>query len=222
MRRHDRVFLRHGAPFRAACAEIDPAAQACVRQWIDAGRPLVAARQTGEPEAVRLGLTLPTAQGRKRLGIVVERRDVAAVRAPLGISQCLCRLPASDAVALSVLESSLERAGVAAGVYGSLAWEVMADAAYRHAESDIDLVCDVHSLSQLCLSIAALRQCASRLAGRLDGEIRLPNGDAVAWRELADRLDSPQASVLVKGAREVGLLSVQDLLGSLGGERRCA
>lgn len=222
MRRHDRVFLRYGTPFRSACAEIEPAVQACVREWIDAGRPLVAARQPSAASGVVLGLTLPTALGRKRLGVLVEARDISVVRAPLSLADCLQRLPSHEAEALRGLERHMGRLGVVPGVYGSLAWEVIADAVYRHADSDIDLICDVSSLSQLCVTLAALRQCAASLAGRLDGEIRFPNGDAVAWKELAQHVDSPQASVLVKGAHEVGLLTVQELLASLAEERRRA
>lgn len=222
MRRHDRVFLRYGTPFRSACAEIEPAVQACVREWIDAGRPLVAARQPSAAPGVVLGLTLPSAQGRKRLGVLVEARDISVVRAPLPLAECLPRLPYSEAEALRGLERNLGKLGVVPGVYGSLAWEVIADAAYRHADSDIDLICDISSLSQLCVTLAALRQCAASLAGRLDGEIRFPNGDAVAWTELARHVDSPQASILVKGVHEVGLLTVQELLASLAEERRRA
>lgn len=222
MRRHDRVFLVPGASFRPACAELEPGVQAAVRQWIDAGRPLVAARQASGQAGVLLGLTLPTAQGRHRVGLRVARQDVAATRAPLSVAQCLSRLPATEAEALSHLAASLAKLGVEAGVYGSLAWEVIADAACRHAESDIDLICDVNSLSQLCVTLAALRQCAASLGGRLDGEIRLPNGDAVAWKELERQIDSPQASVLVKGEQAVGLLTVQDFLAGLVEERRRA
>lgn len=215
MRRHDRVFLVPGASFRPACAEIEAGVQAAVRKWIDAGRPLVAARQAPDRPGVVLGLTLPTAQGRQRVGVLVERQDIAATRSPLSVAQCLPRLPAAEAGPLALLEENLAGVGVEAGVYGSLAWEVMADAAYRYAESDIDLICDVRSLAQLGPTLAALRQCAARLGGKLDGEIRLPNGDAVAWKELDRQVDAPQASVLVKGERIVGLLTVQELLASL-------
>lgn len=222
MRRHDRVFLVHGAAFRSACAEFEPGVRAAIRQWIDAGRPLVAARQSPAGDEVLLGLTLPTAQGRRRLGLRVERRDIAATRPPLSVPQCLSRLPAAEAEVLAHFAASLAKVGVEAGVYGSLAWEVIADAAYRHAESDIDVICDVHSLLQLRVALAALRQCAASLGGRLDGEIRLPNGAAVAWKELERQVDFPQASVLVKGERAVGLLSVQALLAVLTEERRRA
>lgn len=180
------------------------------------------ARQPADRQGVLLGLTLPAAQGRQRVGLVVERGDIAAIHAPLSISACLRRLPEGDARELAHLEQSIFKAGAAVGVYGSLAWEVIADAAYRHADSDVDLICDISSLSQLCVTLAALRRCAARLDCGLDGEIRFPNGDAVAWKELAQQVDDPQASVLVKGMESIGLLTVQELLGSLLGERRRA
>lgn len=222
MRRHDRAILRHGAVFNEACTAFPPAMEDCIRQWIDAGRSFVVARQPMDRPGVLLGLTLPTAQGRQRVGLVVERGDIASIQAPLTISECLHRLAEDDAREMAHLERSMAKVGTLTGVYGSLAWEVIAEAEYRHADSDIDLICDVSSLSQLCVTLAALRRCAERLAGRLDGEIRFPNGDAVAWKELARQVDDPQASVLVKGEAAIGLLTVQELLGSLLEERRRA
>ena len=101
------------------------------------------------------------------------------------------------------------------GVFGSLAWEVLSGEDYRHAESDIDLIIDVDTMAQLDAMLLALQLAASQLPCRLDGEIRLPDGSAVAWREFAANRDKPTAGVLVKGPREVALLPMQSLLASL-------
>jgi len=215
-------MLRPGADFRDACAAFPPGVPENIREWIDAGRSFVVARQPANRPGVLLGLTLPAAQGRQRVGLIVDCGDIAAIHAPLSISECLHRLPVGDARELVHLERGIAKVGASSGVYGSLAWEVIAEAPYRHADSDVDLICDVSSLSQLCVTLAALRRCAARLDSGLDGEIRFPNGDAVAWKELARQIDDPQANVLVKGPEAIGLLTVQELLGSLLEERRRA
>jgi phosphoribosyl-dephospho-CoA transferase len=102
-----------------------------------------------------------------------------------------------------------------AGVFGSLAWEALSGENYRHAESDIDLIVDVETMAQFDAMLSALQQAAGQLSCRLDGEIRFPDGNAVAWREVAANRESPAAAVLVKGPQEVALQPLQSLLDSL-------
>lgn len=217
MVRHDLVFLHPDAAFRFACGAADPALTAAVREWIEAGRPLVTARQpAGSAEAV-LGLALPLAQARRRVTCLVERRAIARVAPPLAPLRCLARLPADQAEVLAILDKSLNAVGVRVGVYGSLAWEAVSGEAYRTSDSDIDLVCDVHTLAQYHAALQFLEAAAARLSCRLDGEVRFPDGHAVAWREL---LAHPEdlGAVLAKGPAEVRLMPVADLLDSLGAE----
>jgi hypothetical protein len=109
----------------------------------------------------------------------------------------------------------LAAAGVRVGVYGSLAWEALSAEIYRHLESDVDLICDVSSFAQADASVRLLAAAAARLPCRLDGEVRFPNGCAVAWRELAVAWGNADARVLVKGNAEVGLLSLSGMLEQL-------
>jgi len=222
MRRHDLVTLRPGAGWTSPCTEAGSPLWQAAAEWIGRGLPLVAARQPADGAQVLLGLSLPLRHDRQRVGLVVEHSDIAAIHPPLPISECLHRLSERDARELAHLERSIAQVGTLSGVYGSLAWEVIANVPYRHADSDVDLICDVSSLSQLCVTLAALRRCATRLDSSLDGEIRFPNGDAVAWKELARQVDDLQANVLVKGPEAIGLQTVQELLGSLLQERRRA
>ena len=217
MRRHDRVYLRPDAAFRFACAVTDAALSASVQAWIAAGRPLVAARQPAQARELLLGLTLPLAQQRQRVGCLVDASAIAQVQAPLAIGACLQRLPAAYTAPLQALEHGVRASGASIGVYGSLAWEALSGEAYRHADSDIDLICDVHSERQYHTCLHLLAQAAQALPCRLDGEIRFPDGNAVAWREL---LNAPGASseLLVKGELIVGLLPLGALLDSCTAE----
>jgi phosphoribosyl-dephospho-CoA transferase len=217
VRRHDRVYLRPDATFRFACAVTDAALSASVQAWIAAGRPLVAARQPAQASDVLLGLTLPLAQQRQRVGCLVEPAAIAQVQAPLAIGACLQRLPAACAAPLQALEQGIRACGAGIGVYGSLAWEALSGKAYRHADSDIDLICDVRNEHQYRACLDWLAQAAQALPCRLDGEMRFPDGNAVAWREL---LNAPDASreLLVKGELTVGLLPLGALLDSFAAE----
>lgn len=215
MRRHDLVYLHPDAAFETPCAEAGDLFWRSARDWIAAGRPLVAARQAGDGEGVLLGLCLPLAQQRKRLSIQVGRRAVAEIRRPLSIEHCCPRLPTADADVLQQLAAKAVACSANIGVFGSLAWEALSRERYRHAESDIDLIVDVETMAQFDAMLSALKKAAGQLSCRLDGEIRFPDGNAVAWREVAANRESPAASVLVKGPQEVSLQPLQALLETL-------
>ena len=219
MRRHDLVYLHRDAAFATPCAATgDPYWQAA-GDWITAGRPLVAARQPAGGERLLLGLSLPSAWQRKRLSIAVDRSALAESRPPIALGHCLLRLPAAQAEILHRLDAGAAACSVRLGVFGSLAWETLSGESYRHAESDIDLICDIATLDQLDAMLALLQRAAGALPCRLDGEMRFPGGHAVAWQELAAQRSRPAALVLVKGEHEVALQPVQALLATL--EEEC-
>lgn len=215
MRRHDLVYLQRDAAFATPCAENGDAYWQAARDWVAAGRPLVAARQPAGRERLLLGLSLPLALQRKRLSIEVDRSAVAEIRRPVSLGRCLSRLPVEQAAVLRRLEDGAAACGAGLGVFGSLFWETLSGERYRHAESDIDLICDVATPAQCDALLALLQQAAAALPCRLDGEIRFPDGDAVAWQEFAAQRHRPEARVLVKGEQDVGLRPVQDLLATL-------
>lgn len=220
MLRHDLVYLQPEAAWQSPCAAAgSPMAQA-VQRWLAAGRPLVAARQPADEQMLLLGLTLPTGQGRHRLSIRAEPAAVARCRPPLALAQCLHRLPATYALELRMLAERAQAGAITFGVYGSLAWEVISGESYRHQASDIDLICEIASKGQLMIALGELALAADRLPCRLDGEIRFPDGNAVAWREVLAHLQTPEAPVLAKGQRDVALLPLVRLIETLSPEHR--
>ncbi|HXE41129.1 MAG TPA: malonate decarboxylase holo-[acyl-carrier-protein] synthase [Azonexus sp.] len=214
MRRHDLVYLHPDAAFTTPCAAAGSPFWLAARQWIAQGRPLVAARQPAGGGPFCLGLALPLHQERKRLGILAEAGQIADVRAPLAVGQCVHRLAPPTGDRLLALAKTIAASGARLGVYGSLAWEALSGEAYRHTESDIDLICDVADYAQYAWALAAFRDAAAELPCRLDGELRFPNGDAVAWAELAGQPTRGKA-VLIKGEREVALKPLHTLLAGL-------
>lgn len=212
MRRHDLAYLRPDAPFHFHCGATDTALAQRVSAWMQAKRPLVVARQGGNGHELLLGLTLPASEGRRRMGCIVAHQDVLQITQPLSITRCLHHLEAELAAPLAELAARLENQGVQIGVYGSLAWEVLSGERYRHAASDIDVICDVTSLEETEVTLAALGETATRLACGLDGEIRFPDGRAAAWKELRSAWSTTNAQVLVKGPAEVAMVPVASLL----------
>lgn len=215
MRRHDLVYLQPDAAFATPCAAPGDASWQAARQWIAGGRPLVAARQPAAGGPLLLGLSLPARLQRKRLSLSVDRSTIAAIRPPLALADCLSRLPAGQAAVLARLAAQAAACSARLGVYGSLAWEVLSGERYRHADSDIDLICDIDNAGQFAAMLPALRQAAAALPCRLDGELRFPGGNAAAWQEIAGQLGQPGAQILVKGEHEVGLLPLHVLTATL-------
>ncbi|HEX6735876.1 MAG TPA: malonate decarboxylase holo-[acyl-carrier-protein] synthase [Azonexus sp.] len=199
MRRHDRVYLRTDTDFATPCAASGSPAWQAAADWIAAGRPLVAARQPDGDDRVQLGLSLSLAFNRQRLTIRVAPERIAAVRPPIAVRPCLAPLPPAMAAVLLELDLAIGGCGARLGIYGSLAAEALSGEAFRHADSDIDLICDVADRSQVAAALAAFECAAARLPCRLDGELRRPDGWAVAWCEAAGALDQPDRPVLVKG-----------------------
>ena len=114
-------------------------------------------------------------------------------------------------------EAMRELAAIIAGVapqmrvFGSFAWQFFAAdpaAVYVTRESDIDLLLTPARGDQLSAWIALVQNFESRWpAPRLDGEIALPGGDFVSWREFAAR----PKKILVKGADHVSLRPIDDI-----------
>lgn len=170
------------ADWRGACdVESDT-----VRHWVAAGRPLVvAASRAGDTEGtLRLGLALPD---RRRIGLTVAAEAVDRVLGPVRLADVVRDLPAGMQSQADLVLALCPRACV----FGSVAWQAMTGLPYLRATSDLDLLCpagdDPLPLADALAALPALP--------RLDGEIALPDGRAVAWRELARRPDT----VLVKG-----------------------
>ncbi len=215
MRRHDLAYLSPGTAFRFACGNADPGLAGRVRAWIDGGRPLVVARQSAGSAVVALGITFPAHDGRRRVGCLVERASLRRIQPPLPVSAGGRRLPAPIAAVLDRLDVGVSATGAHLGLFGSLAWEALTGETYRHADSDIDVICDLRTGDQLTACLAALDEADRHLPCRLDGEIRFPGGQAVAWREVAAALADPATPVLAKGAADVALVPLRHLLASL-------
>jgi phosphoribosyl-dephospho-CoA transferase len=113
--------------------------------------------------------------------------------------------------AIRELVAMVGRAAPETRVFGSFAWQFFAaDPAisYVTRNSDIDLLLTPAHGAQLEACIALLQNFESRWpAPRLDGEIALPGGNFVSWREFAARPNR----ILVKGADNVSLRPIEDI-----------
>lgn len=210
MRRHDWAYLAPGArPAVAACA---PEVRAWIHTWLAGGGPLVVARQGVPPGRLALGAVAPGRLGRARVACIAAADEVVRVRGPVTAAEAAGVLAPAMAAALVSLQRALRVHGGRLGVYGSIAWSYFTAEDYRHAASDVDVVCDLEAAAGLAGCLAALEAAQATLSCRLDGELRFACGRAVAWRELAAARRDGVPWVLAKGPRDVGMTAVRDLV----------
>jgi len=167
LQRHDLVWLTADGWQRIGTAPWDEQALQILAHWQTKDLPVVVARQReGVVDGhLCLGLPAPWQWERRRLALQVGAADIARVGAfPL----------LSDVVAEPAVND--------ARVYGSYGWQALTGLAYVHADSDLDVLVVADNVSQA----QQVSQClhAWTAPRRVDGEVVLPGGHAVAWREL--------------------------------------
>lgn len=171
-----------------------------IEDWRTQGRPLVVARRqpADDPGTQRLGLATPD---KRRIGVHLATAAIREPSGPLALADALSSAPAPWRSRLEAVVRRADALGVTAGVFGSLAWQHRTGLPYVRPDSDLDLLFAPRRWSVVEGLLDALIGLDGEEAPRLDGEIQLPDGSAVAWRELAAR----PAKLLVKGCADVTL-----------------
>ena len=185
-------------------------AQAVLAQWAVQGWPLIVRRYLPDetrqviPVAAPLPpLPTPPAPSTRRQGLSLQLFDgeVREVMDAVELPAALAAAPVAWRPVMRTLASLGEECGSAPLLYGSLLWQLLTGMPYVTARSDLDLSWRVHSLPQAQSLIAGLVRIERTSPMRLDGELVLPDGGSIAWREYADAPadgDELQDELLVK------------------------
>lgn len=202
--RHQLVRLTPAGWTGVQTGDREPLARAALAHWAAHDLPLVVTRQRADDaNGIALGLPAPTRWGRLRLALSVPSeglRDPQAFPEPAAITPLLT--PEIRA-AWAALTARLAALGVRPQVYGGHGWQALTGLVYLRDGSDLDLWLPVQDAAQAD-AVAALLNAADWRGPRLDGEIGLPDGSAVAWREWLQWRAGQAGAVLVKhrtGAR---------------------
>ncbi|MCJ2012379.1 malonate decarboxylase holo-[acyl-carrier-protein] synthase [Methylobacterium sp. J-076] len=162
--------------------------------WAEAARPLIVRRRVpGEGDAcVPLGLPLPPADGKRRIGLALPPDALRPVPPPT-LAGTAHHAPAAWAPAIDALLALGNAHRLVPRPFGALLWQAVTGLTYLAATSDLDLLWPGPAPRTLLDGLAAIDADAPM---RLDGEILLPDGGGVQWRELRE---APMGgSVLVK------------------------
>ncbi|MEO8755753.1 MAG: malonate decarboxylase holo-[acyl-carrier-protein] synthase [Casimicrobiaceae bacterium] len=212
-RRHDWVYVH--ADTQPVMDNATDVQREWVAHWIARGGPLVVTRQHAAEGLVSLGAVLPASHGAARIASTVPPSAIARQRGPVTAGEAATVLPDHEAAALARFARSVAGHALQLGIYGSTAWEFFTDQGYRHAHSDLDVVCDVASSAGFTACLAAFAEAAHYFPARIDGELRFASGHAVAWRELHDAYHCGASVVLAKGEREIAMLPLRQILAPL-------
>jgi phosphoribosyl-dephospho-CoA transferase len=174
-----------------------------VEGWRQRGLPLVVARRqpADGKDDLRLGLALPD---KRRIGVHVAATSAVTHVGPPTLGAALASAPAGWRPRLGAVVRLGDALDVPTCVFGSLAWQHLSGLRYLRPGSDVDLLFAPRgwgTVEELLTALGGLDGFGPADGPRLDGEILLPDGGAVAWRELAAR----PSKLLVKGPMDVTL-----------------
>lgn len=198
LHRHQLAHLTACAWRRLVAEAPDAVAADCLRHWADRHLPAVVTRQPpGDDDLLALAIAAPLRWERRRLGFRAARAEVAWFDEFPRLERIAERL-APDARAEGLrLCRALAACGATARVYGSHGWRAVSGLGTLRPGSDLDLWIAVSDAGQAD-AVAALLGRPWPALPRLDGELHLPDGAAVAWREWADWRAGRVRALLVK------------------------
>jgi phosphoribosyl-dephospho-CoA transferase len=143
---------------------------------------------------VPAALPLPPVHGKRRVAFSFSPGAAVVVLPPVLLRDAAPAAPAAWQPVIAALIDLGEAVGVTPRVFGGLLWEHATGLPYLTAQSDLDLLWSISDERSAALLVEGLCRLDAGGPIRLDGEVELPDGAAVNWRELASQGDE----VLVK------------------------
>jgi phosphoribosyl-dephospho-CoA transferase len=96
-------------------------------------------------------------------------------------------------------------------VFGALLWEHATGLPYLTSRSDLDLLWSARDAPAAASLLAGLRRLDIGSPVRLDGELELPDGGGVNWREISSESGAFNGEALVKTMNRVEMRKVAAL-----------
>ncbi|MBE7201808.1 MAG: malonate decarboxylase holo-[acyl-carrier-protein] synthase [Parafilimonas terrae] len=208
-RRHDLVRVDPAAWAAWLDTRRDLAGLPHLAGWAEAGCPLIVRRRVpGETgDGIPLGLPMPPADGKRRIGLALPATGLTPLAAP-DLAEVSDHAPAAWRPTIDVLLALGRTHSLAPRPFGSLLWQAVTGLTYLSKTSDLDLLwaCPQRVPTSL---LAGLDAIAADAPMRIDGEILLPDGTGLHWREL--HAAPEEGSILAKGRDGVTLRPVTSL-----------
>jgi phosphoribosyl-dephospho-CoA transferase len=199
MRRHDLVQVEPAAwdaMLRCHPAFVD---LPLVADWARLRRPVIVRRRmVGDcVGGVSAALPLPPCHGKRRLAFSFPAGAAMAAVPPVLLCEAARTTPTPWQSVVTAVLNVADTVKTRPRVFGALLWEHVTGLPYLTANSDLDLLWSVSDELTAELLVERLVKLEAEGPVRLDGELELPDGAGVNWRELAHNSDR-RSQVLVK------------------------
>lgn len=182
-RRHDLVRADARAFADLVQARHDLVGAPHVAGWAARGWPLIVRRYgPGEERSlVPVGLPLPPAAGKRRIGLALPPTALTQLPAPT-LAQAREAAPEAWQPTIDTLLALGAVHGIMPRPFGALLWQALTGLVYLAPASDLDLLWPVAEPTGSFL--ADLARVAEAAPMRIDGEVILADGAGIQWREL--------------------------------------
>jgi phosphoribosyl-dephospho-CoA transferase len=200
LRRHD-LLRAEPAAWQAMLRDHPSVADLpLVADWALLGRPVIVRRRMAGDfsDGVPAALPLPPCHGKRRVAFCFSSGAAVFALPPVSLCDAAHSAPANWKPIISALLKLGKTLKISPRVFGALLWEHTTGLPYLHAQSDLDLIWSVSDEQTARLLVERLRRLDAESPVRLDGELQLPDGAGVNWREVAQNIDDERGQVLVK------------------------
>jgi phosphoribosyl-dephospho-CoA transferase len=171
-----------------------------VADWARLGRPVIVRRRMKGDCAggVPAALPLPPSHGKQRLAFSFSSSTAVVALPPVLLRDAVRAVPSAWRSILDALFDLGERRSTAPRVFGGLLWQHATGLPYLTSRSDLDLLWSISDERTATSLVEDLARLDADSPVRIDGELVLPDGGAVNWRELAQSLAEGEGELLVK------------------------
>lgn len=200
----------------AALAHLPSAARQRLEGWADRGWPAIVRRRSAEdpPGALPLGVPLPPSLGKQRFALVLPAGRPWRRAEPPHLAAARPMAPTDWRDSVDALIRLGEACGAVPRPFGALLWAAVTGLAYLRPGSDLDLLWPVTRDTDLESLLDGMARIDAAGAPCIDGEILLPDGAGLHWRELARARRVPGGEVLAKTLQGLTLRRAASLFAS--------
>jgi phosphoribosyl-dephospho-CoA transferase len=210
LQRHDLLLIDPAAWSEMLKSRHDLKGVPYLTAWAEKGWPVIVRRVlcSDKPGLVSAAVPLPPTEDKRRIALQFPRDGVTACMPPLALHRAIGKAPRAWKAALDSLMTAGINHHTEVRVFGSLLWQVLTGLDYLTASSDIDLLWCIEDRTRLWPLLECIGEIDTRSPMRIDGELLLPDGGGINWREMAGQPDE----VLVKTLHGVETRTCKDIL----------
>jgi phosphoribosyl-dephospho-CoA transferase len=199
LRRHDLIQVEPAAWDAMLRCHPDLLDLPLVADWARRGWPVIVRRRmVGDSvHVLPAALPLPPCHGKQRLAFSFPFGAAMTSVPPVLLREAARTTPTAWQSVIAALLDIGDTVKITPRVFGALLWEHATGLPYLTAKSDLDLLWSISDERTAVLLVERLLMLEAEGPVRLDGELELPDGAGVNWREFAHNSER-HSQILVK------------------------